>query len=380
MGCKCDKRSTSWTDARLLPHEYDAQKLWNQTNGKILHNLASALYNYGSFLRRLAPKGTGIPCQPFRIINFETREAAFAATDYFKENPSCSDPKLCGEEKTLRAIGPPAKEDVKRAACDGDKTNTRRNQLKGPDSQRPLQVCDLIQIGPNPWAVYRVLEIDAEAKSFRIDRPYKGIYLVEGLSLRIVKRTPAENVLVKLGEKKVACNHDQICIDMVEKQEETVSLLLGGNRVLKVSVKAAFNSAIGKYSNEMGHPPVHCNANDQVYANKHKGKKRVIDIPTNWMRNFKSQEEKEDEEGDDMNEEDKESRQSHEDEDDTKGTGKGQSFVPGGKKYKEVISGSKNINAPMPPNVKEFEYVPVNNDVDQDLEERVGGEANKIHT
>ena len=35
---------------------------------------------------------------------------------------------------TLRAIGPPAKEDVKRAACDGDKTNTRRNQLKGPDS------------------------------------------------------------------------------------------------------------------------------------------------------------------------------------------------------------------------------------------------------
>tara|TARA_A100001015_G_C14987119_1_gene712079 strand:+ start:477 stop:773 length:297 start_codon:yes stop_codon:yes gene_type:complete len=98
------------------------------------------------------------------------------------------------------------------------------------------------------------------------------------------------------------------------------------------------------------------------------------------MRNFKSQEEKEDEEGDDMNEEDKESRQSHEDEDDTKGTGKGQSFVPGGKKYKEVISGSKNINAPMPPNVKEFEYVPVNNDVDQDLEERVGGEANKIHT
>ena len=63
-----------------------------------------------------------------------------------------------------------------------------------------------------------------------------------------------------------------------------------------------------------------------------------------------------------------------------KGTGKGQSCVPGGKKYKEVISGSKNINAPMPPNVKEFEYVPVNNDVDQDLEERVGGEANKIHT
>ena len=54
-----------------------------------------------------------------------------------------------------------------------------------------------------------------------------------------------------------------------------------------------------------------------------------------------------------------------------KGTGKGQSFVPGGKKYKEVISGSKNINAPMPPNVKEFEYVPVNNDVDQDLEEHV---------
>ena len=46
------------------------------------------------------------------------------------------------------------------------------------------------------------------------------------------------------------------------------------------------------------------------------------------------------------------------------------------KKY----SGSKSINAPMPPNVKEFEYVPVNNDVDQDLEERVGGEANKIHT
>ena len=63
-----------------------------------------------------------------------------------------------------------------------------------------------------------------------------------------------------------------------------------------------------------------------------------------------------------------------------KGTGKGQSCVPGGKKYKEVISGSKSINAPMPPNVKEFEYVPVNNDVDQDLEERVGGEANKIHT
>ena len=63
-----------------------------------------------------------------------------------------------------------------------------------------------------------------------------------------------------------------------------------------------------------------------------------------------------------------------------KGTGKGQSCVPGGKKYKEVISGSKNINAPMPPNVNEFEYVPVNNDVDQDLEERAGGEANKIHT
>lgn len=54
-----------------------------------------------------------------------------------------------------------------------------------------------------------------------------------------------------------------------------------------------------------------------------------------------------------------------------KGTGKGQSCVPGGKKYKEVISGSKNINAPMPPNVNEFEYVPVNNDVDQDLEEHV---------
>ena len=33
----------------------------------------------------------------------------------------------------------------------------------------------------------------------------------------------------------------------------------------------------------------------------------------------------------------------------------------------------------MPPNVKEFEYVPVNNDVDQDLGERVG-ETNKIHT
>ena len=49
----------------------------------------------------------------------------------------------------------------------------------------------------------------------------------------------------------------------------------------------------------------------------------------------------------------------------------GQSCVPGGKKYKEVISGSKNINAPMPPNVNEFEYVPVNNDVDQDLEEHV---------
>ena len=88
-------------------------------------------------------------------------------------------------------------------------------------------------------------------------------------------------------------------------------------------------------------------------------------------------------EKEETDQEDKESRQSHEfneDEDDTKGTGKGQSFVPGGKKYKEVISGSKSINAPMPPNVKEFEYVPVNNDVDQDLEERVGGEANKIHT
>jgi hypothetical protein len=375
----CNKHRTGWTNARLLPHEYDAQKIWNQTNGKVLHNLASALYNYGSFIRRLAPKGTGLPCQPFRIINFETREAAFAATDYFKKNPTCSDPKLCGKEQTIRAIGPPANEDVKRASCMGDKTNTRRNQLKGPLAQRPLQVCDLIQIGSNPWAVYRVLEIDAETKSFRIDRPYTGIYLVEGLSITLVKRTPAENALTKLAEKKVACNHDKMCIEIVERQEETISILLAGKRVLQSSMKAAFNSAIGKYSNEMGHPPVDCNAFDQMYANKHKGKKRPIETPT-WKRNFRSQEEKEDEEGDDMNEEDKESQQSNEDKDDASGGGSGESFVPGGKKYKEVISGSKNINSEMPENVKEFEHVPVNDNIHQDLEERTGGVANRIHT
>ena len=113
--------------------------------------------------------------------------------------------------------------------------------------------------------------------------------------------------------------------------------------VLQSSVKAAFNSAIGKYSNGMGHPPVHCNPYDQMYANRHKGKRRSADIKRTYARNFRSEEEKEDDETD------------------------GMSFVPGGKKYKEVVSGSKEINSPIPVNVKEFENIPVDNDIHQDL-------------
>ena len=55
-----------------------------------------------------------------------------------------------------------------------------------------------------------------------------------------------------------------------------------------------------------------------MYANKHKGRKRPVETTT-WKRNFRSQEEKEDEEGDDMNEEDKDSRQSNADKDDASG-------------------------------------------------------------
>ena len=158
-----------------------------------------------------------------------------------------------------------------------------------------------------------------------------------------------------LAEKKVSCNHDATCIKVVEQQEETISLLIAGKRVLQSSVKAAFNSAIGKYSNGMGHPPVHCNPYDQMYANRHKGKRRSADIKRTYARNFRSEEEKEDDETD------------------------GMSFVPGGKKYKEVVSGSKEINSPIPVNVKEFENIPVDNDIHQDLSERNGGNSTNSH-
>ena len=36
-------------------------------------------------------------------------------------------------------------------------------------------------------------------------------------------------------------------------------------------------------------------------------------------------------------------------------------------KDKEVVSGSKEINSPIPVNVKEFENIPVDNDIHQDL-------------
>ena len=70
-----------------------------------------------------------------------------------------------------------------------------------------------------------------------------------------------------------------------------------------------------------------------MYANRHKGKRRAVDIKRTYARNFKSEEEKEDDESD------------------------GTSFVPGGKKYKEMVSRSKNINSPIPINVKEFENI-----------------------
>ena len=49
------------------------------------------------------------------------------------------------------------------------------------------------------------------------------------------------------------------------------------------------------------------------------------------------------------------------------------------KKYKEMVSGSKNINSPIPNNVKEFENIPVDNDVHQDLSKRNGGNSTNSH-
>ena len=81
----------------------------------------------------------------------------------------------------------------------------------------------------------------------------------------------------------------------------------------------------------------------------------LLTVVRTYARNFKSEEEKEDDESD------------------------GTSFVPGGKKYKEMVSGSKNINSPIPINVKEFENIPVDNDVHQDLSKRNGGNSTNSH-
>ena len=131
-----------------------------------------------------------------------------------------------------------------------------------------------------------------------------GEYLVEGHSIMLVERTPAE--MPWQCEKKVSCNHDETCIKAVEQQEETISLLIAGKRVLQSSVTAAFNSA-----KILRHPPVHCNSYNQMYANRHKGKRRPVDIKRTYARNFKSEEEKEDDESD------------------------GTSFVPGAKNTKK---------------------------------------------
>ena len=49
-------------------------------------------------------------------------------------------------------------------------------------------------------------------------------------------------------------------------------------------------------------------------------------------------------------EDEKQTQQSNEDKDDTSGEGKGESFVPGGKKYKEVIQGKVQL----PYEIKEY--------------------------
>ena len=327
--CSSCQKKKRWTSARLLSHEYDAQKAWNATQNKWLHHLALAVYNYGEFVRRQAPIGSAVPCQPFRILNFRSREDALKVTDHFKANPRCPDSKVCGTQKIV-VIGPPAQADSKRATCEDA---GQKNQLHRADMQRPLQLCDLVKIGTNPWAVYRVMEVDKDSKAIRIDRPYLGEALVEGHQIQLMKILPAQQALQRLAEKKSACA-DRLCITVIEKQEEEISLFIGGRRNLVSSISAAFNSAIGDFKPALGHPPVHCDPFALEYENKH----RKPSPSVTGGESFTSWEAKNHE----FDEEDK-------------------------KEPEEVVSGSRSINSPVDADKKLGEDLGVDNYGKQDL-------------
>mgnify|MGYP006095877307 CR=1 FL=1 len=199
--------------------------------------------------------------------------------------------------------------------------------------QRPLQLCDLVQIGPNPRAVYRVMEVDKDAKSIRIDRPFHGHTRVEGLSIQLVSEYPAQKALQLLAERKMKCIDDD-CIKLVEKTEEVITLFIGGKRLLQSSLKSALNSAFGNKIGKIGHPPIHCNPVHLDYENKQLHKQKFPKWKsTSW-----------------------DSRNNNLDAD---------AETDPEPDVEEIISGSKDINSPS--TRKEEEYASVSNSNMQDL-------------
>ena len=327
--CKVCSKQTKWTDARLLAHEYDVRKIWNMTKHQFLHHLAMTLYDYGTLVRRAAPKAATASCKEFRVLNFISRVDALTFLDRFNKDELCEGIQGC-KDFSFEVAGQPSQRDLKRATC-ADKSV--RNKLETSKMQRPLQLCDLVQIGPNPRAVYRVMEVDKDAKSIRIDRPFHGHTRVEGLSIQLVSEYPAQKALQLLAERKMKCIDDD-CIKLVEKTEEVITLFIGGKRLLQSSLKSALNSAFGNKIGKIGHPPIHCNPVHLDYENKQLHKQKFPKWKsTSW-----------------------DSRNNNLDAD---------AETDPEPDVEEIISGSKDINSPS--TRKEEEYASVSNSNMQDL-------------